>query len=76
MHFQRFGGRCAAPPVIVAGAVGDLIFRGGIEQGRRVIDRRIDKTVIGLRIAAGCDEPGVRLDRGFDLLRHLVFFII
>jgi hypothetical protein len=41
-----------------------------------VIDWWIDKTVIGLRIAAGCDKPGVRPDRGFDLLRHLVFFVV
>src|SRR5690242_1509544 len=49
----------------------DLIFRCRIEQGGRVIDRRVDETVIGLRIAAGGHEPGVGFDRGFDLLRHL-----
>ncbi len=70
--FQRFGGRRAAPAIIVAGAVGDLIFRSGIEQGRGVIDRRIDKSVIGLRIAARRDQSRIGLDGGFWFFRHMI----
>ena len=50
--FQRLGRRRAAAAIAVAGAMGDLIFGGGIKQRRRMIDRRIDEAVIGFGIAA------------------------
>ncbi len=68
--FQCFRGGRAASPITVARAVGHLIFRGGIEQGGGMVDGRVDEAVIGLWIAAGRDQPGRRLDRGFDFFRH------
>ena len=65
--FQRLGGRRAAPAVLIAGAVGDLIRGGRIEHGRGVIDRRIDEAVLACGVAAGIDQSGCGLDRGLWL---------
>ena len=69
--FQRLRGGGAAPPVLVARAVGDLVFRVRIKQRRGVIDGRIDKPMRKLWIAAGVDQQGVGLDRGLRLLGHV-----
>ena len=48
--FERFGGRGAAPPILVARAMGEKILGARIEHGRGVIDRRIDEAVVGVRV--------------------------
>ncbi len=67
---QRLRGRRAAPAVLVARAVRDLVLRGRIEHGRGVINRRIDEAVLGFGIAAGGDQTRFGLARGFGCLRH------
>src|SRR4029077_3788019 len=57
-QLQRLGGRRAAPAVLVARAVRQKIFGARIEHRGGVIDRRIDETVVGFRIAPGGDHAG------------------
>ena len=55
-RFERFGGRRAAPAVLIARAMGEKILGVRIEHGRGVIDRRIDEAVIGAGLAPGRDQ--------------------
>ena len=60
-EFERLGRRRAAPSVLIARAVGEVILGARIKHGRGVIDRRIDEAVIGGGIAAGGDHARVRV---------------
>ncbi len=62
-RLQRFGRRRAAPPVLIARAVGEIILGVGIKHGRGVIDRRIDEAMIGAGLAPGRDHAGVLVAR-------------
>src|SRR5262249_57956966 len=71
-EFERF--RCwrAAPPILVTRAMGEKILGARIEHGRSVIDRRIDESVIGYRVAAAGNDLGVGLPRPRRLFRFIV----
>ena len=62
-EFERLGRRRPAAPVLIARTVGDIVRRGAVENGRGMIDRRIDEAVIGRRVAAAGDHAGTRAPR-------------
>ena len=60
---EGFGGWGAAAAVKIAAAMGDIVFRGGKQDGRGVIDRRIDEAMVRERIAPAGHELGRGLVR-------------
>ena len=62
-EFERLGRRRTAPAVLIARAVRQVILGAWVEHGRGMIDRRVDETVIGRRIAAGRDNARIRASR-------------
>ena len=67
--FKRLRSRRAAAPVKIAGAAREEILGGRIEHRRDVMDRRIDETMIGGRVAAAHHEPGCRFKGGMRGVR-------
>ncbi len=63
--FQRLRGRRAAAAVEILAAAGREILGGAVEQRRGVIDRRVDVTVMRVRVAAAGGDLGV----GFEFRR-------
>ena len=68
--FQRLRRRGAAPAILIARAMRDLIFSRRIEDGRRVIDRGIDETMLALRVAARGHQARIGFDWGVRFFRH------
>jgi hypothetical protein len=68
-HFPALR-KWACRDVIIAGAVGNLIFRSGIEQGRGVINWGIDEAVVA------CGSRPEVTSRVSGLIGTLGFFVI
>ena len=54
------------------GPMGHLMVCSRIQDRRGVINGRINKAVIGLRLASGGDQTGIRLGWGFRFLGHTI----
>ena len=72
---QRPGGRRAVAAVLELAAMGVQVFGGRIEHGGTVEDRRIDKTLLGLGVAARRHQSGFGLLRvGRSVVRRIHAF--